>query len=268
MERKHLRIDLKKRRKSLGYTQKEIAKKLNVSIVTLQNWEQRKVSIGSIHLKMYAKALKLDPLDIIDPDHEFNHYEDTEEFKLEHIKTIKQIENRCIRLVAHRVSDVYDFATKQLNTQEAIPVTYKGLLEKKKTHTLIIKAEAHSDNDVRMFDDLGEYPEKFHGTIPEDYDICMKVMSEDVGEYSNGQKVFLRRASNEILYSGVNVVAELGGKTYIRKFRSTFDHFYLIPVNSESAAKDDTELNGEESKYIWHPNDKWIVKYIINQSAF
>ncbi|TPR12255.1 helix-turn-helix domain-containing protein [Apilactobacillus timberlakei] len=268
MRYKHLRVDLKRRRKDLGYTQVELAKKLNISVATLQNWEQRKVSIGSIHLKMYARALKMDPLDIIDPDHEFNHYEDTKEYHLENSPSIHQIVSRCIRLSLDRVKEIFEYTNKKLAEQIGNKVTYEGLLERSTRHMLRIYAEAYSDDNVVLVTDPEKNKEEFNGNIPEDYFECLKIKTDDVSGYSNGQKVFLRRATNDMMYSGINVVAKYKDKFYLRNFRSTNSHFYLIPINSKSATKDDSELNGKESKYIWNFNDGWEIPYVINQSAF
>ncbi|TPR43193.1 helix-turn-helix domain-containing protein [Apilactobacillus micheneri] len=267
MNQKNKYIDLSNRRKELHYTQKILAKKLGVSTLTIKKWEKRQYNMTVDHLVAYADALKMSPLEVIYPEEvlkaRFN-----SKYPIRSIESIEQIKNRCMRLSTKRVNDVFNYSQKQLDEQNNSLVTFEGLSKRLQHHDLRIDAEAYADDEVQLLDEIDRYTESFEGTTPKDYIGCLKIKSDDVGGYSNGQKVFVRLASNDVMYSGINVIAIKDKKAYIRNFRSTHGHFYLIPVNSKSAAKDDEELNGKESKYIWKNDGEWVVKYILNQSAF
>lgn len=269
MDRKNMKLDLTKRREDLNLSQLDLAELCKTSRGTIERLEKRTANPTVSVLKSYAKILDINPLDIIDTEHEFNHYTDNEQFKLHNIASIEEIKNLCIRLETKRVNDVYNYSHVQLIEQKDFKITYNALKNKAKEHNLRIIGEIYDDNHVIMLEDIDRYFEKFYGTAPLEYSGCIKIKTNDIKEtFLKDQIIFLRKASAESLYSGVIVICEKDGQKYLRIFRSVHNRLYMVPLNSKTADKNDEDLNYKDNKYLWHENDDWKILYSINQSTY
>jgi transcriptional regulator with XRE-family HTH domain len=76
MKDETIMVDLIERRKEKGYTQQKLADELGVSLSTFKKWEHRRGDISKNHLLDYSRILNMNPMTIIDPSHEFMHYND------------------------------------------------------------------------------------------------------------------------------------------------------------------------------------------------
>lgn len=267
---KHYKIDLADRRKELHLTQVGIAKKCGVSKSAIQRWEHRKANITVENLKEYARVLKLNPLDIIDPEHEFKHYEDMEDYDLEGIDSIHEIRNLCLRLTTTRIAQVHNFSKKMLDEQNDMDVNFKNLTNQIKHYDLEVQLIVHDDSSVEEIPEIDRKKESFDGQVPRDYTICTKFKTDKIMTFTYNQIVFLKKATIDGMYSGVNVVvSNKDGNMYIRKFRSFNKTLYLIPLTSQSSQKSEEELGKEEDKFIWSSSDDWIrAEYLINQPSY
>ncbi|TPR12415.1 helix-turn-helix domain-containing protein [Apilactobacillus timberlakei] len=271
MKSKHLKIDLKKRRKDLGMTQAELAKKLHVAVATVQKWEKRQSNIGSNYLLPYAKSIHLDPMEIIDPNGEFDHVGD--EHRIDSVDSINNIKSICMDLESKQVNHVFNFAKVQLADQKNVRITHEDLKAKYGDYDLKIQMLVHDDSTVELLNENTEFFQEFSGKIPQTYSQCMQFKTSSVMGFGFDQIVFLRKAHIELMYSGIPVIAKKkakGGKEIAKIFKFRYIHktTYLIPLTSDASQKDESELGEKENKYIWHDSDGWEVTDLINQPAF
>ncbi|TPR23117.1 XRE family transcriptional regulator [Apilactobacillus micheneri] len=266
----HLKIDLKKRRRDLGLSQQDLANKLHVSVNTIQNWENRKNNYDKTLLP-YAKAIKLDPMEIIDPYGSYEHISDM--YKRNDIDSINNIEKICFDLKGQQISNVYNFVKMQLADQNNVKITHEDLKAKYGKYDLKITMLVHENSEVEFLNNNNDFFQKFNGKIPKTYSQCMQFKTNKVMSFGYDQIVFLRPAHVDLMYSGVIVIAQKMdslGKMVAKVFKFRYVHktTYLIPLTSQSSQKDEDELGTKENKYIWRDNDGWEVTKLINQPSF
>lgn len=251
--------DLSKRRKDKGYTQSELAKKMGVSTSIIHLWENRTGNMSTRNLIQYSKILNLDPLDVIDPQHEFKRYDDTK-YTFDGKPNLNSILSICFELVPKRISKVYQFATVQLEEQENKQITYSNLKSNIKHHDLTIDGEIVDNRNIKLYSTFNKYLEDFYGGIPDDYIKALKVET-DVLEplFRRGQLVFLNQPSSHIS-SGSFVVVSDSEKLRICQFRATHGDIYLFPLEKRH---DGIDRSIVDSRYLWRNLKQWQIKYIV-----
>ncbi|MCL0330635.1 helix-turn-helix domain-containing protein [Apilactobacillus xinyiensis] len=255
--------DLAQRRKDLHLTQLELAKICNVSKSTLQKWEKRQGSIKKEDILKYAQALHIDPMKIIDPEHNFKHYDDSSEHVLRRIPTVNGITNICMNLEPKRVNAMYHFGNGQLEEQNRTEVTYKALLKNVEKHDLKINGVIHNDSNIEFFEEDKKYYEEFHGILPDDYGYAMKVKTNDLYPMiRKNQRAFLKRAYVWSLFSGNFVIVKNKFDKYkIMQFRSNHNNIYLLPID-----RADEFINEHQKRFLMHPDEQ--IMYVIKLSGY
>lgn len=101
-----MNTNLKARRIELGLTLEQVGKMVGVGKSTVRKWETGYIeNMGRDKIIALSKALRLNPMDIIDPKHEFAD------------STISEISSLVKKLNTPNRKQVYKFAKKRLQDQ-------------------------------------------------------------------------------------------------------------------------------------------------------
>ncbi|UQS85806.1 helix-turn-helix transcriptional regulator (plasmid) [Apilactobacillus apisilvae] len=259
MEEKERMVDLIELRKEKGLTQKNVADALGVSTTTINAWEHRRGNISKTHIRAYAKFMNINPMEIIDSERDFPHYDD-KKYSYDDKPNIKSILSLCFELVPDRVVKVFRYARTQLSEQLHKKVTYNDLIKDVRHHDLVIDGEIYSDRDIRFFQRNERQLEDFFGSIPGDLTKTLKVKNNSLFPlYNTNQKIFLKDATLHIS-SGTFVVAKnkIDSEYRIFQYRSTDGDIYLFPLE-----KRDEGIDSSKAKFLWERNPDWELEYII-----
>lgn len=105
-------MNIRDRRLELHLTLEEVGEKVGVGKSTVRKWEAGAIkNMGRDKIVALAKALKMSPLEIIDPDHKLP------------TNIVDEIKETVMELSTPRQNKVYDFAKRQLNEQNGKAIT-------------------------------------------------------------------------------------------------------------------------------------------------
>ncbi len=130
-------FDLKSRRLELGLTLEQVGKLTGVGKSTVRKWETGYIeNMGRDKIISLAKALKINPMDIIDPDEEFKNSE------------IAELNDIFKQLNSSKQKRVVHFAKIQLDEQQT-----KIAQIHEKSIDLPDTLAAHADDPHRVYSD-------------------------------------------------------------------------------------------------------------------
>ncbi|MGX5377614.1 LexA family transcriptional regulator [Ligilactobacillus sp. LYQ135] len=105
-------MNIRDRRLELHLTLEEVGEKVGVGKSTVRKWEAGAIkNMGRDKIVALAKALKMSPLEIIDPDHKLP------------TNIVDKIKETVMELSTPRQNKVYDFAKRQLDEQNGKSIT-------------------------------------------------------------------------------------------------------------------------------------------------
>lgn len=200
-------MDLKSRRKELNLTLEEVGKKVGVGKSTVRKWENGYISnMGRDKIVSLARALQMNPLDILDPTGDLT--KDTNE------RTFSDLKDIYNQLTPKRKDNVYTYSLNQLNEQQG---------SKKKVSKII----NYYDIDIygAVSAGTGEFlddrkPEKVTINFePPKHDFALKVNGDSMEPlFDDGQIIFVNKVMDDsLIRSNQIVIAELNGDAYVKK---------------------------------------------------
>lgn len=258
-------INLIERRKQYGLTQRDVATKLGVSVSAVKAWEHFDGNITRDNLIAYSELLHIDPMEVIDPSHHFKHVSDVRGVNIDDTGSVNDITEICTNLSPRRLKSVYSVAKRELREQNTNAVTYDNIRKEQESLNVAIDGEINGTDDIKLYSEQDRYSVAFNGHIPDNYSKCLLINTDRLGcTFSQGQKVFLNKATSSNLYSGVLVIAEKNGKLYLRIHRSTNHNLYMIPILAGNNLHD-ADISANDKKYRWKKADGWKILYTINQ---
>ena len=190
-------IRLKERREELGLTLEEVGKLTGVGKSTVRKWETGYIqNMGRDKIVAYAKALRINPMDIIDPESVISD------------SAIDKIVSISSKLDEKRQNNVYNFAEQQYNEQNNI-------------------IQMPVQSDVKLYGAVsagtGEYlldnePElvPYEGIVPEhDYAVIVNGVSMRP-LFEDKQIIFVKKTFEA--RSGQVVIAYYDNQAYVKKY--------------------------------------------------
>lgn len=230
-------MDLKSRRNELGLTLEEVGKRVGVGKSTVRKWEKGLISnMGRDKIVSLARALQMNPLDIIDPTGALT--KDTNE------RTFSDLKDIYNQLTPKRKDNVYSFSLRQLE-------------EQKEPHRKSNKIVNYYDVDVygAVSAGTGEFlddrePEK--ATInfkPPKHDFALKVNGDSMEPlFDNDQIIFVDKVEDDsLIRSNQIVIAELNGDAYVKKIVFEQVGCRLVSLNKKYH---DIEVGKDDEFYI------------------
>lgn len=204
-------LRLKERREELGLTLEEVGKLAGVGKSTVRKWETGYIqNMGRDKIISYANALRINPMDIIDPNND-----------IADVTTINKITTISSKLNPERQERVYDFAEQQYNEQNNI-------------------IEINRSQEVETWGAVsagtGEYLEtnkdkvSYNGKVPNDYDFAVIVNGNSMEPlFENKQIIFVKKSVEA--WAGQIVIANYNGESYVKKFMNDEKGMRLVSLN-------------------------------------
>ena len=204
-------LRLKERREELGLTLEEVGKLAGVGKSTVRKWETGYIqNMGRDKIISYANALRINPMDIIDPNND-----------IADVTTISKITTISSKLNPERQERVYDFAEQQYNEQNNIIEISK--LQEVETWGAVSAG-------------TGEYLEtnkdkvSYNGKVPNDYDFAVIVNGNSMEPlFENKQIIFVKKSVEA--WTGQIVIANYNGESYVKKFMNDEKGMRLVSLN-------------------------------------
>ncbi|RDG18007.1 phage repressor protein [Leuconostoc pseudomesenteroides] len=211
-------IHLKERREELGLTLEEVGKLTGVGKSTVRKWETGYIqNMGRDKIVAYAKALRINPMDIIDPESAISD------------SAIDKIVSVSSKLTEKRQNKVYNFAKQQYNEQ----------------NNIIQMPEPTPEPEYEEFElygavsaGTGEYltdnkPEKvmYKGIVPE-HDFAVIVNGNSMLPLFEDKQILFVKKTDEIR-SGQIVVVDYDHQAYVKKFVRDEKSCRLVSLNKE-----------------------------------
>ncbi|MDI6497158.1 S24 family peptidase [Leuconostoc suionicum] len=190
-------IRLKERREELGLTLEEVGKLTGVGKSTVRKWETGFIqNMGRDKIVAYAKALRINPMDILDPNNSISD------------SMVDKISTLSSKLTVDRQEKVYNFTEQQYNEQnKIIPMTVKSEVE---LYGAVSAGtgEYLLDNTPELVPYEGEVPEHDYAVIVNG--VSMRPLFEDK------QIIFVKKTFEA--RSGQVVIAYYDNQAYVKKY--------------------------------------------------
>lgn len=211
-------IHLKERREELGLTLEEVGKLTGVGKSTVRKWETGYIqNMGRDKIISYAKALRINPMEIIDPESEISD------------SIIDKIVSVSSNLNNNRKNNVYNYAKKQFSEQNN---EQNNVIEMPEPEVEYEDVELHGAVSAGS----GEYlldntPElvPYEGVVPEhDYAVIVNGVSMRP-LFEDKQIIFVKKAFEA--RSGQVVIAYYDNQAYVKKYVSDEKGSRFVSLN-------------------------------------
>lgn len=214
-------LRLKERREELGLTLEEVGKLAGVGKSTVRKWETGYIqNMGRDKIISYANALRINPMDIIDPNND-----------IADVTTISKITTISSKLNPERQERVYDFAEQQYNEQN-------NVIKMPKQHEVKVYGAVSAGTGEYLLDNEPEVM-PFQGEVPDKYDFAVVVNGDSMLPlFENQQIIFVRKTTD--IRSGQIVVVDYDQQAYVKKYISDEHGKRFVSLNKKY---DDMPIN-------------------------
>lgn len=205
-------IRLKERREELGLTLEEVGKLTGVGKSTVRKWETGYIqNMGRDKIVAYAKALRINPMDIIDPESVISN------------SAIDKIVSISSKLNEKRQNNVYNFAKQQYNEQN-------NVIDLPTNNEVVISGSVSAGTGEYLGDGYKELV-PYNGNVPK-HDFAVIVNGDSMEPtFADKQIIFVNQATE--VRNGQFVIANYDQQAYVKKFMCDENGCWLVSLNKK-----------------------------------